>query len=419
MNWPKAHAPGGIRLSDQQRIDWLRLTRTESIGPLTFNALINRFGGASAALEALPELLKKRGKGAVRIVSPAEAERELEIAHKAGCRFLALGEPEYPPLLRRIDAAPPLIALKGRAEAFRHPYVAIVGSRNASGVGRAFTEKLAQGLVGHGFAIISGLARGIDTRAHEVSLGFATVAVLAGGLDRPYPAENVPLLERICENGAVITEMPFGWEPRGRDFPRRNRIISGVAYGTIVVEAARKSGSLISARFANEQGREVFAVPGSPLDPRAEGTNDLIRQGATLCASVEDVVRVLAPMVAAPDLFGEKYAGEDPAAPSYRNEPMWDELLLDDDEIPTASPGFAFEEAAEPAATLEPPPTAAGAGLTAREQVLGTLGPAPLEIDDIVRLSGVPLREVQAILLDLDLSGRIERHGLNRIALLP
>ena len=417
MSWPQSHVPGGIRLSDQQRIDWLRLTRTESIGPLTFNALVNRFGGASAALDALPELLKKRGKGDIRVVSAADAERELDIARKAGCQFLALGEVDYPPLLRRIDAAPPLIAVKGRAAALQHPYVAIVGSRNASGVGRSFTEKLAQGLVGHGFAIASGLARGIDTRAHEASLGFATVAVLAGGLDRPYPAENIPLMERICENGAVITEMPFGWEPRGRDFPRRNRIISGMAYGTVVVEAARKSGSLISARFANEQGREVFAVPGSPLDPRAEGTNDLIRQGATLCASVDDIVRVLAPMIAAPDLFGGQLGSEDPAAPNYRNQPMWDELLVGDDEIPTASTRFAFEEPrteVDLAGGLALP-----SGDTPQAQVMKALGPAPLEVDDIVRLSGVPLREVQAILLDLDLSGRIERHGGNRVTLLP
>lgn len=417
MSWPQAQAPGGIRLSHQQRVDWLRLTRTESIGPLTFNTLINRYGGAAAALDALPGLLKKRGKGDIRIVSRSEAERELETADKAGCRFLALGEVDYPPLLRRIDAAPPLIALKGRVEALQHPFVAIVGSRNASGVGRSFTERLARGLVGHGFAIASGLARGIDTKAHETSLGFATVAVLAGGLDRPYPAENIPLMERICENGAVITEMPFGWEPRGRDFPRRNRIISGIAYGTVVVEAARKSGSLISARFANEQGREVFAVPGSPLDPRAEGTNDLIRQGATLCGSVEDIVRVLAPMISTPDLFGGQLVGEDPAAPSYRNQPMWDELLLGDDEVPAATTRFAFEEPSFQ--TALPTAHATADAATAQEQVLNALGPAPLEIDDIVRLTGVSLREVQTILLELDLSGRIERHGGNRVTLLP
>ena len=416
MSWPAPHSPAGIRLTDTQRIDWLRLTRTESIGPLTFNALINRYGGASAALDALPALLKSRGKGDIRVTSRDEAERELEIAAKAGARFLALGEPEYPSLLRRIDAAPPLVAVRGRVEALRHPYVAIVGSRNASGVGRSFTEKLAKGLTEHGFGIASGLARGIDTRAHEASLGFATVAVLAGGLDRPYPPENVPLLERICENGVVLSEMPFGWEPRGRDFPRRNRIISGLAYATVVVEAARKSGSLISARFANEQGREVFAVPGSPLDPRAEGTNDLIRQGATLCASVEDVVRVLAPMIAAPDLFGGQLGGEDPAAPSYRNQPMWDELLLGEDTVPSASTRFAFEEPALSADGL--PDDHAPLLANTHDRVLDTLGPAPLEVDEIVRMSGVALRDVQAILLDLDMSGRIERHGGNRISLI-
>lgn len=413
MSWPQPHVTGGIRLTDMQRVDWLRLTRTESIGPLTFNALINRYGGASAALEALPELLKKRSKGDIRIPTYDDAMREIDAAKAAGARFIALGEPDYPVLLRRIDAAPPLIAVKGRAEAFKYPFVAIVGSRNASGVGRSFADKLAKGLTEHGFAIVSGLARGIDTRAHETSLGFATVAVLAGGLDRPYPAENIPLLERICETGAVVSEMPFGWEPRGRDFPRRNRIISGIAWGTVIIEAARKSGSLITARFANEQGREVFAVPGSPLDPRAEGTNDLIRQGANLCASVDDVVRALSPMIAAPDLFDGRLHGEDPVAPVYRNQPLWDELLAGDDEVPTVNPHLAFEE---PRADAPMPDFSPDVG-TPRDRVMAALGPSPLEVDEIVRLSGAGIRQVQSVLLDLDIAGEIERHGGNRISL--
>ena len=406
MNWPIPQ-PSGIRLSDAQRADWLRLTRTEGVGPLTFKGLVNRFGGAGAALEALPGLLKARGKSAAAIPSLADAERELDAARRIGVQFVALGEPDYPPLLRTVEGAPPLLCMRGRLEVFRHPFVAIVGSRNASGAGRSFTEKLAKGLTGHGYGIVSGLARGIDTRAHEASIGFATVAVLAGGLDKPYPPENVALMERIAAEGVVVSEMPLGWEARGRDFPRRNRIISGIAYGTVIIEAARKSGSLITARFANEQGREVFAVPGSPLDPRAEGTNDLIRQGANLCAGVDDVTRVLSPMIETPDLFGERLAGEAPAMPRYRNEPLWDELLADDLSIPEVHLPMEFEEEAVPEVEFGDP----------RARILAALGPSPLDLDDLVRLSGAPLRDVQAVVLDLDLEGRIERHGSNRVSL--
>ena len=405
MSWPKPQT-SGIRLSDAQRLDWLRLTRTEGVGPLTFKGLVNRYGGAGAALEALPALLKARGKPASAIPSRADAERELDAAHRLGVQFIALGEPDYPPLLKTVDGAPPLLSVRGRTDLFRNPFVAIVGSRNASGAGRSFTEKLAKGLTNHGFGIVSGLARGIDTRAHEASIGFATVAVLAGGLDKPYPPENVALMERIAAEGVVVSEMPLGWEARGRDFPRRNRIISGIAYGTVIIEAARKSGSLITARFALEQGREVFAVPGSPLDPRAEGTNDLLRQKATMCASVEDVVDVLLPMIEAPDLFGERLAGEAPAMPRYHDEPLWDELLADEIAIPEAAIPLELEEEAAPAAFG-----------SSRERVLSALGPSPLDLDDLVRLSGASLRDVQSVVLDLDLEGRIERHGGNRVSL--
>lgn len=410
MSWPKP-ATGGIRLTDQQRIDWLRLSRTDGIGPLTFKELVNRYGGAAAALEALPALLKSRGKGNVSIPSIDLAYRELDTAHRLGARIVAMGEPDYPPLLKTIDGKPPLLAMRGRQEVFAHPFVAIVGSRNASAAGRSFTEKLAKGLTGHGFGIVSGLARGIDTRAHEVSLGFATVAVLAGGLDRPYPPENVALMERIAETGVVVSEMPFGWEPRGRDFPRRNRIISGIAYGTVIVEAARKSGSLITARFALEQGREVFAVPGSPLDPRAEGTNDLLRQKATMCASVEDVVDVLRPMIDAPDLFGAQYAQEENALPRYRDEPLWDELFAGEGGVPEASLPPEFEEESADVAYRE--------SGDARARIVAALGPSPVDVDDLVRLSGASLRDVQAVLLDLEIDGRIERHGGNRVSLNP
>ena len=249
-------------------------------------------------------------------------------AARLGVRFVAMGEPDYPKTLQAIDTAPPLIALRGAAALLARPSVAIVGSRNASASGLTFAERLARQLGEAGYVVVSGLARGIDTRAHKASLETGTVAVLAGGHDRIYPSENEPLLNAILEQGgAVISEMPMGWEPRGRDFPRRNRIVSGLSYGVVVVEAARRSGSLITARFALEQGREVFAVPGSPLDPRAEGTNDLIRDGATLCAGVEHVTSVLEPLIAAGPRLDR--SAEEPHH-AVGSEELWDELDLPD-----------------------------------------------------------------------------------------
>ena len=292
------------RLSDAERFDWLRLIRSENVGPRTFRALLDRCGGAAAALAALPELARRGGAGRpIRVAGADEIEREIEEARKLGVRFIAYCEPEYPPALRHIDAAPPLLALRGREEALQQPAVAIVGSRNASAAGLAFADRLARGLGQAGYVVISGLARGIDQRAHVAALETGTIAVLAGGHAKPYPPEAAPLLPRIAENGAIVSEMPIAWEPRGRDFPRRNRIVSGLALGAIIVEAARGSGSLITARLAAEQGREVLAAPGSPLDPRAEGTNDLLRDGATLCARVDDALDALEPLRAR-DPFG-------------------------------------------------------------------------------------------------------------------
>jgi DNA processing protein len=263
------------RLTDEQRLDWLQLIRCENIGPRTFRTLLNRFGGAGPALEALPDLIRKTSSGrAIKLATRAETEDEMLAAAAIDVRFIALGEPEYPAALRAIDAAPPLIAVRGQDNVLLEPGVAIVGSRNASAAGLAFTDRLARGLGRAGFVIVSGLARGIDLAAHRASIETGTIAVLAGGGHaRPYPAEHAPLLDEIAKKGAIVSEMPLNWEPRGRDFPRRNRIISGLALGTVVVEAARRSGSLITARFASEQGREVFAVSGSPLDARSEGTN--------------------------------------------------------------------------------------------------------------------------------------------------
>ncbi|QFU16651.1 DNA-processing protein DprA [Microvirga thermotolerans] len=396
----------GTRLTDEQRLDWLRLIRSEKVGPRTFRALVNRFGGASAALEALPDLARQGGRLMLKVASREEAEKEMAAAARLGVRFVAMGEPDYPKALQAIDTAPPLIAVRGSCALFSRPAVAIVGSRNASAAGLAFAERLARELGQAGYAVASGLARGIDTRAHRASLDTGAIAVLAGGHDRIYPAENEPLAREIVERGgAIVSEMPFGWEPRGRDFPRRNRIVSGLCYGVVVVEAARRSGSLITARFALEQGREVFAVPGSPLDPRAEGTNDLIREGATLCADVEHVTAVLEPLIATglrPDA-----GAEEPRSLSVTEE-LWDELDLPD--VPRPPVG-AVPRDAGPGPGEEPEAASAQAGL------IELLGPSPVPVDDLVRLSGLPIGLVQTALLELEIAGRLERHGGNAVSL--
>ena len=268
--------------------------------------------GVRAALNALPELARRGGaKRPIRIASAEEIEKELVAARKLGVRFVALGEPDYPPALQEIDSAPPILALRGRAEALRKAAVAIVGSRNASAAGLTFAERLARCLGQAGYVIVLWARAGIDQRAHVASLETGAVGVLAGGHGKPYPSEAVPLMERMVEAGAVLSEMPIEWEPRGRDFPRRNRIVSGLALGVVVVEAARGSGSLITARFALEQNRQIFAVPGSPLDPRAHGTNDLLKQGASICTAPEDVLTALEPVRSDDDLAVMREASGD------------------------------------------------------------------------------------------------------------
>jgi DNA processing protein len=256
-----------VHLSDDQRLDWLRLIRSDHVGPRTFRTLVNHYGGARRALTALPDLARRGGaSGPARVCSRQDAERELDAARSLGVALVALGEPEYPRRLQMIDDAPPLIAVRGNPAVFGLPTVAIVGARNASAAGIRFAERLARDLGAAGFAVASGLARGVDAAAHRGSLATGTIAVLAGGQDHIYPREHadLDLADAVAAEGALIAEMPFGWEPRARDFPRRNRLISGLAVGVVVVEAARRSGSLITARFALEQGREVFAVPGTP-----------------------------------------------------------------------------------------------------------------------------------------------------------
>jgi DNA processing protein len=287
-------------LSDRQRLNWLRLIRSENVGPATFRALVNQFGGAEAALDALPALSRRGGRPSIRVFTEAEAEAELEAAGHAGARLVAMGEKGYPPALSHVDAPPPVLYAKGRLELADGPIIAMVGARNGSAVGQKLTRQLATELGLEGFIIASGLARGIDTAAHLAALERGTIAVLAGGIDIVYPPENADLQRAIGKQGLLLSERSPGFAPRGKDFPRRNRLISGISLGVVVVEAAERSGSLITARFAGEQGREVFAVPGSPLDPRSAGTNNLLKQGACLVTGARDIVEALAPILGRP-----------------------------------------------------------------------------------------------------------------------
>lgn len=367
-------ATEGVRLTDEQKLDWLRLIRSENVGPRTFRTLVNHYGGAAAALRALPDLARRGGAArATKIFSREEAERELLDARALEVEFVALGEPAYPPRLKAIDDAPPLIAVRGKSDVLQQPMIALVGSRNASAAGVKFAERLAHDLGAAGFAIVSGLARGIDAAAHRASLASGTIAVLAGGHERIYPPEHADLLQAILAAGAVLTEMPLAWEPRARDFPRRNRLISGLSLGVVVVEAARRSGSLITARMAAEQGREVFAVPGSPLDPRAEGTNGLLKQGATLVTEAADVLAVIEPILGRPV---EQPMEEPDFAPPVE-EPQNDE----------------------------------------RARIIGLLGPSPVTLDDLIRLSGSSAAVVRVVLLELEIAGRLERHGAGLVSL--
>lgn len=388
-----------IRLTDDQRLDWLRLIRSENVGPRTFRALLNHFGGAGAALAALPDLARRGGaKRPIKVASLEEAERELIASRRLGISLIALGEPEYPACLQAIDDAPPLLAVRGRIATLGEPAVAMVGSRNASAAGLTLADRFARGFAEAGLIVVSGLARGIDAAAHRGSLAHGTVATLAGGHDRPYPPEHVDLLAQIVERGAAISEMPLGWTPRGRDFPRRNRLIAGLALGVVVVEAARRSGSLITARRALDYGREVFAAPGSPLDPRAEGANDLIKQGATLVTDARDVIAALAPMI-------------EQQQPRPMEEPA-DATSGEEMEASRVRPGApARADASSPLLPLFP-------DADAREAVVGLLGPSPVTIDDLIRWSGAPTPAVLTALLELELAGRLARQGGGRVALL-
>jgi DNA processing protein len=372
---PQGGMTNNTHLTDEQRVDWLRLIRSDNVGPRTFRSLINHFGSARTALDRLPDLARRGGATrAGRICSEEDARAEIDASRDIGVSLVAPTEPFYPPRLALIDDAPPLLGVRGALEVLARPMIAIVGSRNASGAGLKFTERLARDLGEAGFVIASGLARGIDQAAHRASIDSGTMAVLAGGHDRIYPAEHEDLLQTMLQSGAAISEMPLGHVPRARDFPRRNRLISGVALGVVVVEAAHRSGSLITARIAAEQGREVFAVPGSPLDPRAAGTNDLIKQGATLTTEASDVINAVAPIMERPV------------------------------ELPTREP--------EDVPSYDEPDN------SDRTRIVGLLGPSPIGLDDLIRMAGTSPAVVRTVLLELELAGRLERHGGGLVSLI-
>ena len=357
---------------EEDRIARLRLIRTPGIGPVTCHQLLMRFGSATAALDAVPDLARRGGGAAPSIAPRAAIEREMAAVAKLGARYLFRGDGIYPRLLTEAEGSPPVLIVKGDLALLDRQAVAMVGARNASAAAVRFARMLASGLSAQRMAVVSGLARGIDTAAHIGSIEGGTIAVVAGGVDIFYPPENEALQRDIGERGLIVAEQPPGTEPRARHFPYRNRIIAGLAGGTVVIEAAPKSGSLITARFANEFGREVMAVPGSPLDPRAQGCNLLIREGATLVQSVDDIVEAIGS-------FGGRLA-EPPR--DYAGGPATD------------------------------------AGDGERRTVTDLLGPVPVPVDEIIRQSALVPAIVQTVLLELELGGRLERHAGGRVSLI-
>ncbi|MBV9747550.1 MAG: DNA-protecting protein DprA [Acetobacteraceae bacterium] len=372
-------------------VDRLRLARTEGVGPVAYRRLLARYGTAAAALAAVPSLARAGGRQSPpTIVSPEEAESELRGTARLGGRLIFLGDPDYPPLLALLDDAPPAIAVLGDPAALAAHAVALVGGRNASANGQRIAESLAAELA-RSLVVVSGLARGIDAAAHLGALQSGrTVAAVAGGLDTPYPPEHASLQHRVAEQGAVITEAPLGTVPQARHFPRRNRIIAGLALGVVVVEAALRSGSLITARLAQEAGRELFAVPGSPLDPRSRGANDLIRQGAHITETAQDVLENL------PDHPGREGLAR---LPMFSRGP---------------APGVA-----ESSVSWKEPPEPVAELVKARMQVLDLLGSSPTAVDDVIRRCQFSAAAVMAILLELELAGQLETLPGSRVALLP
>jgi DNA processing protein len=358
-------------------LDILRLIRSENVGNITFFQLITRFGTPAKALEAIPDMAASGGrKKPIRICSKPDAERELELIEKYGASCIAYGHANYPKLLHSIYDPPPFITVRGSPIWKDKACLAIVGSRNASANGYHFAQKLAREAGARGIVIVSGLARGIDTGAHKGALDTGTVGVIAGGIDSVYPPENADLYGQLFEKGCVITENPFGMAPHSRSFPARNRIISGISAATLIVEASLKSGSLITARMAAEQGRDVFAVPGSPLDPRCKGTNDLIRNGAIMCESLDDI---LPHLMRQNDLFQE-------------NKP----------------PEFKQFSATE---------VEMGELAIARKRVLDKLGPTPVLVDELLRQCDISAPALWLALLELELAGRLVRSAGGKVSL--
>lgn len=354
------------------RVARLRLIRTPTIGPITYRQLIARFGSADAAIDALPDLAARGGGRAPKVVDAGSVEREIAAVEKLGAHYLFLDDAEYPPLLAELDNAPAAITLRGDLSLARRTTVAMVGARNASAAACRFARGLAVELGREGVVVVSGLARGLDTAAHNGSLATGTIGVIASGIDIGFPPENRDLQEAVAQQGLLIAEQPPGMEPLARNFPHRNRIIAGLAIGTIVVEAAPKSGSLITARLANEAGRDVMAVPGSPLDPRAQGCNQLIREGATLVQSAADILESIRPIDAR----------------------MVRSPVSDFAATPPADPDDAD-----------------------RRTVVDLLGPVPVAIDELIRQSGLPPAMLATVLLELELAGRLERHAGGRVSL--
>jgi DNA processing protein len=357
---------------NSEQLATLRLIRSERVGPITFRQLLVRFGSATAALSALPDLARRGGGAALRIASEADIGAEVRAVERQGARYLMVGDADYPPLLAELDNAPVVMTVRGDTALLARPCIAIVGARNASAAACRFARELALGLADHGLTVVSGLARGIDTAAHQGSLRGGTVGVIASGIDIAFPRENADLQEAVATDGLLIAEQPPGTEPLARHFPYRNRIIAGLAAGTVVVEAAPKSGSLITARLATEAGREVMAVPGSPLDPRAQGCNLLIREGATLIQNADDVLEAISGM-----------SGQ------VRSDRV----------------------------VYQPAPVAMEVDESAMDTVRKLMSHSPVTIDELVRQSGIPAPVVSAALLDLELAGVVARHAGSRVGL--
>ncbi len=372
----------GQALTDEERLASLRLSRSEKVGPVTFRQLLHGFGSAEAALAALPELARRGGRRQPLAIYPAAAAQE-ELARLRQMRghLIVLGESDYPVALAAIADAPPVLAILGDASLLARQSVALVGARNASTNGRFLAETLARHLGALGWVVVSGLARGIDAAAHQGALESGTIAVLAGGIDQPYPPESEPLYREIAQRGLLLAELALGRIPQARHFPRRNRIVSGLTQGTVVVEAALKSGSLITARLAGEQGREVMAVPGSPLDPRCRGANQLIRQGAILVESAADIDEALS------GLSGSRTGRGD-------------------------ADGRAVNQVAEPTQISDFPPESAVA------KVESQLGPSPVAVDELLRQCQLSPPFLRMTLLELELAGRLQWHPGNRVSLL-